>query len=182
MEQAIESFMQDDHESLGELLENLNSALDKTDLIQTFRLLDLFWARLAVHIRAENICLFPAILNAPRELFASDNGLPTSEEVRKAITSLRSDHNVFMNELTKAVKTLRRILQAPEDVDVSKQLEAVRKNVSTVGRLLKEHNELEESAVYQWPRALLTPSELARLNDVIKLEIDNLPARFAEAG
>jgi len=182
MELAIESFMLDDHESLGELLEKLNSALDKSDLLQTFRLLDLFWARLAVHIRAENICLFPAILNAPGELFASNNGLPTIEEARKAIASLRSDHNVFMNELTKAVKTMRRILEAPEDGNVSKQLQAVRENVSAVSRLLKEHNELEESAVYKWPSALLTPSELARLNDVIKLEIDNLPPRFAEAG
>ena len=182
MELAIESFMLDDHESLGELLEKLNSALDKSDLLQTFRLLDLFWARLAVHIRAENICLFPAILNAPGELFASNNGLPTIEEARKAIASLRSDHNVFMNELTKAVKTMRRILEAPEDGNVSKQLQAVRENVSAVSRLLKEHNELEESAVYKWPSALLTPSELARLNDVIKLEIDNLPPRFAETG
>ena len=60
----IPQLMEKDHEALDEVLQRLESSLEKHELISSFESLDLFWARLAVHIRAENVRLFPAILSA----------------------------------------------------------------------------------------------------------------------
>ncbi|HEX6045334.1 MAG TPA: hemerythrin domain-containing protein, partial [Pyrinomonadaceae bacterium] len=54
----------DDHEDLHQLLEQLKKALHETDAGVPRGALDLFWARLAVHIRAEHLRLFPAVLSA----------------------------------------------------------------------------------------------------------------------
>ncbi len=66
---TIPTFMHEDHQSLADLLNDLTSALNPTsgqhDVVRIFRLLDLFWAKLAVHIRAENVCIFPAIETMP---------------------------------------------------------------------------------------------------------------------
>lgn len=75
----LSELMERDHELLGDLLQKLEGALERRDVVKSFSLLDLFWARLAVHIRAENVCLFPAIVNAPREIFG--RALPPFAEV-----------------------------------------------------------------------------------------------------
>src|SRR5437764_14237253 len=56
---STESLLEEDHASLGGLIEELCAALDGSDVARSFALLDLVWARLAVHIRAEHLCLFP---------------------------------------------------------------------------------------------------------------------------
>lgn len=176
----IEDSLADDHESLAASLKSLEAALAQTDLVRAFALLDLFWARLAVHIRAENVCLFPAILNAPAKLFVAENGLPQIDEARAAIARLRGDHNFFTDELAKAVKTMRDLLAEAESENTPCQIEDVQRRVAALAQRLDGHNKLEEEQVYRWPSVLLTPAELARLDDAIRYEIQNLPRRFAE--
>jgi iron-sulfur cluster repair protein YtfE (RIC family) len=125
--------LEQDHESPSELLHDLKSGLQEQDRSRTFGLLDLFWARLAVHIRAENLCLFPAMLNAPTELFRTGDGVPSLEEAKATIESLQSDHNFFMEELARAVKTFRKILgNAQPPQHVGEQLETIRRQVEAV--------------------------------------------------
>lgn len=112
MRQIISELMEHDHEQLSELLEELHSALTEHDAARAFELLDMFWARLAIHIRAENVCLFPAILRAVPAQYAA--GLPTIDEVKSAIDKLRSDHNFFMDQLSQAVKTMREVISGDE--------------------------------------------------------------------
>ena len=72
MNNSVESLLEDDHAALGELLAELDSELAKPNFVRGFELLDLFWARLAVHIRAENLHLFPALANAPASRFTGE--------------------------------------------------------------------------------------------------------------
>lgn len=80
MTNSVESLLETDHESLAHLLAELDGELAKPNIARAFELLDLFWARLAVHIRAENVHLFPALANARASLFTGKGSLPTSEE------------------------------------------------------------------------------------------------------
>lgn len=169
-----------DHESLSELLNDLKSGLQQQDASRTFELLDLFWARLAVHIRAENLCLFPAILNAPPELFSRGDGVPSIEEAEATIDGLRSDHNFFMDELAGAVKTFREIFaNAQSSQHVTEQLETIRQRVDAISLRLESHNQLEEVRVYRLPGLLLGTSELEDLTVALRRELDNMPGRFA---
>jgi hypothetical protein len=168
-----------DHERLSDLLHDLKSRLHH-DPGQAFQLLDLFWARLAVHIRAENLCLFPAILNAPRELLDNDGGVPSFEEARMMVESLRSDHNFFMDELSKAVKTFREIMAKDETSHyVAEQLATIPERVDAVSLRLESHNALEEDQVYKWPRLILSASDRQDLEAALRRELENLPGRFA---
>jgi iron-sulfur cluster repair protein YtfE (RIC family) len=170
--------MEQDHEALSELLNDLKSGLQQRD--ESFELLDLFWARLAVHIRAENLCLFPAILNGAPELFHEREDLPPIEEVKATIESLRSDHNFFMDELAKAVQTFREILANAQSAQrVAEQLESIRNRVEVVSLRLKSHDALEETQVYKWPGLILGASELEALRAALQRELENLPGRFA---
>ena len=164
---------------LSELLHDLKSGLQQQDGSRTFELLDPFWARLAVHIRAENLCLFPAILNAPPELFRDGDGVPSVEEAKATIESLQSDHNFFMDELARAVKTFREILANTQSPQHAEQLVTIRARVDAVSLRLESHNALEETQVYKWPGLLLGASELEDLRAALRRELDNLPRRFA---
>ena len=53
-----------DHAELGKLLGEVKAALDNKDVARTNASLDLFWARLAIHIRAEHLHVFPALVDA----------------------------------------------------------------------------------------------------------------------
>jgi len=53
-----------DHSELDTMLESVIAALAKGVLDEAFERLDVFWGRLAVHIRAGNIHLFPALILA----------------------------------------------------------------------------------------------------------------------
>lgn len=88
MKNQVESLLEDDHSELGQLLSELNAELAKSNLTHSFELLDLFWARLAVHIRAENLHLFPALVNLPASLFTGVDGRPTSQEAHNVIARL----------------------------------------------------------------------------------------------
>ena len=176
----ISELLEKDHECLGELLQDLESVLQKNNIPWAFALLDLFWARLAVHIRAENVCLFPAILNASPALFETCSELPSFAHARTSIDSLRRDHNFFMERLADAVKRMRELLVAPERLaEDDTTLKEVRENIAAVSERLTSHNRLEEEQVYRWPQAILNREQLILLRDALEHEIENLPQRFA---
>jgi hypothetical protein len=167
-----------DHSELDAALAELISALAQGDAARSLEWLDLFWARLAVHIRAENIHLFPALLHAAETSRGSmpTAGVPESKEIHKLIAQLRADHDFFMIELAAAVKQLRALCSS----DQPGGLREVGERIDAVSRRLEEHNALEESRVYHWVALLLDPPEQMALNENIRYELENLPARFAK--
>jgi iron-sulfur cluster repair protein YtfE (RIC family) len=170
-----------DHRVLGEMLNQLTIQLGKPDLAWAFENLDLLWGSLAVHIRAENICLFPAILNAPRERFDANNKIPPYEQARTTIEQLRSEHNSFMSQLGQAMKELRAMIIHPESYSVEVTVPDIRNRIAVFADELHEHNKIEENQVYLWPALLLDQESLERLRVGVRSEIENLPSRFAWA-
>lgn len=82
-----------DHFELDELLVKLTTALEEGNAAQIYERLDLFWARLAMHIRAEHLHLFPSILNACKNRQQISRRVPPPEVVANKLTALQSDHN-----------------------------------------------------------------------------------------
>jgi iron-sulfur cluster repair protein YtfE (RIC family) len=144
-----------DHAELDRLLEKICREIHADDETRLFELLDYFWARLAMHIRAEHLHLFPAILRAIEQ---EDD----AAEIRTAIECLRADHNVFMKELARLMKTRQ---------DAAATIEAVASR-------LKTHNAIEESLIYSLTARLLPLQDQSELALKVKGELDNLPRRF----
>ena len=174
--------LEDDHESVGELVASLRATLAGADVRMALGLLDILWARLAVHIRAEHLCLFPAILRAPSDLFSGRDGMPGRAEVEATVERLREDHNFFMREIAAGVGALRGLLTDPEGRDVKAQMRSVLLIVEAVASRLDVHNKLEEQRVYRWAGMLLNDVEQARLTADVRRELANSPARFTNTG
>jgi hypothetical protein len=170
MNNPVESLLEDDHASLDQLFAELDLALTRPDLAGGFELLDLFWARLAVHIRAEHLHLFPALSNAAPKP-SGKNSLPTREQVEMTLGRLRSDHDFFMKELAQLMKEAR-VNGTGRAGDFRERLGAIRKRLET-------HNQIEERQVYVWPSLLLDETTVAALKERIQLELENMPPRFA---
>lgn len=168
-----------DHQSMAEALEDLRMLLQKGDLNWAFELLDLFWTQLTVHIRSENVCLFPAILNAQREAFTGENGLPTFEEVKRVIDKLRADHSFFSDQVSQALRSIRELLAQPvtSEVNPESQLAEITRSMLAVEERLREHTELEHQQVYKWPEVLLPPAEYELLKSVMSGEVEKMPRR-----
>ena len=149
-------FLSDDHRAVNEVLQQLRKALDDKDVQAAYVKLDLLWARLAVHIRAEHLHLFPAV--AAR--------LRAAESV---IEPLRSDHDFFMRELARAIGVLR---------DYG-ELTAVAETVREIENRLITHNEIEETQVYRWADTILTEPEQIELARRVKRELEKRPPRFS---
>lgn len=181
--QSAERLLVEDHKALDKLLNALLEALDKRDAPTAFARLDLFWARLAMHIRGEHVHLFPATLRALD--LDTDNLVdetPTLPEAREAIAQLSCDHDFFMHELAGAVKVMRDC-RTTAGGDSTSTIESVRKTIAAVRDRLEVHNKLEEDMVYRWPAKLLEPAEQTALEVQIRGELKNLPPRFRdEAG
>jgi hypothetical protein len=168
-----------DHAEVDVLFRDLSREFDRGDACAVFERLDYLWARLAVHIRAEHLHLFPALLAASatrRRQGAGDT--PAHEEVRAAVERLREDHDFFMRELAGAVSAARE-LASREGAPDSERLMRLRGKTFAVAERLVEHNRMEEGQVYLWPAALLSAAELDALGAGMKREIENLPPRFA---
>lgn len=174
----ITELLGEDHESLADLLDELQAKLQQHDAANSFDLLDIFWGRLAVHIRAENLCLFPRLLEASRELPGKTGSAPSHEKVAATLENLQADHNFFMKVLSDAVKTMRglRKVDMPE---VASQIEAIRESIVALSARMQSHNVTEEHAVYIWPCLILSAAELEQLGSELRQELDNLPPRFA---
>ncbi len=160
-----------DHRELDELLGGLFRALEKQDEPEIFKTLDIFWARLAMHIRAEHLHLFPAILKNAESKTPGD-----LESVQNSIDGLRSDHDFFVRELAAAVKMMRELIYFRQIRD--EKLPLVIEKVNAVVELLKKHNEIEETNTYQLAEKLIEGAERDALNLLIQKELDKLPPRF----
>jgi hypothetical protein len=169
-----------DHDEIGALLGELARAFGRgAGAGEILTGLDYVWARLAVHIRAEHLHLFPALLGVTQERGGdAAAGTPPPEEARAAVERLREDHDFFMRELAEAVNAAR-ALAGSDGPDMRDQLRQIESKVLAVAERLDEHNRLEEEQVYLWPVALLSPEGRAELHASMAREIENLPPRFA---
>lgn len=165
----------DDHAALDKVLKQLQVALRTSDLEVAHTKLDLFWARLAVHIRAEHLHLFPTLLRSVEPVHAS---APTLDEVQAAISELRRDHDFFMHELARAVEITRQLLTAVERSILEEGVNNVQNIVLEVEKRLVEHNEIEENQLYRWATIILNPEEQATLANQITTELRKHPPRF----
>lgn len=171
----------DDHAEVGDLINELLAAPDSMEPAQLFARLDLLWARLAVHIRAEHLCLFPSILDALGKISnLSSTYAPSAVQAREALERLRADHDFFMVELAKAVNAARELVKGENEPSADQTLE-IKQRVLAVSERLHEHNRLEEEQVYLWPEILLSAEERAELSVRMKHEIENLPPRLSSS-
>jgi hypothetical protein len=160
-----------DHAEVDALFRELWQEFDGVDARGVFEKLDYLWARLAVHIRAEHLHLFPALLGA--------DAAPAPWEVRAAVEHLREDHDFFMHELAGTVNDARE-LAAQDGPPERERLLQIRGRALAVAERLAEHNRLEEEQVYLWPVLLLDEAELDAVREGMRREIENLPPRFSE--
>jgi len=151
--------LSNDHRGVNEVLKQLLTALQNQDVGTSYTKLDLFWARLAVHIRAEHLHLFPAVTGR----------LPKAQSV---VEKLRADHDFFMTELARAVNTLR---EHPTSLELNSVLDVVLE----VEKRLANHNEIEENQIYRWAGTILTEPEQIDLAARINAELENRPSRFS---
>jgi hemerythrin-like domain-containing protein len=165
-----------DHSELDAASADVFSALAKGKVELSLKNLDIFWAHLAVHIRAENIHLFPTLIDASQRV-SQRAALPALETVREIIKRLRADHDFFMNELAAAMKQMRE-LRGDAQHDATRVLAKVREQLSRVRSRIEAHNDLEESQAYHWAALYLDASEKKALSERLERELNNLPARF----
>lgn len=175
----MNDFLANDHADLHQLLGELRTSLDTGEVALVYARLDRFWARLGVHIRAEHVRLFPAILRALSENpkgHARD--APSLSQAQSVIEELRRDHDFFMHELARAIAVMRDLM-ANDQQDIAPALEDVRARIAAVEERLATHNTIEESQVYLWTATLLSDEEQAELETLLRNELDNMPRRFA---
>jgi hypothetical protein len=177
LEQAA-SVLADDHLEIDTLIRDLMTALAEGNKSQAFAGLDLLWARLAVHIRAEHLCLFPSILEAN---FTSMSNGPQYQEAQIAIDQLRLDHEFFMRELGTTVNIMRDQEDVSDHEIVNKQFQELRRSLVKIQSRLDQHNQLEENHVYKWVNVLLSDAERLALTARIRNELENIPPRFQPA-
>jgi hemerythrin superfamily protein len=168
---SVQDILTVDHVELDRLLNDAFAALDASDSSAAFSSLDLFWARLAVHIRAEHLRLFPTVLKW------SEHDTDESDKLSTIIKTLHSDHDYFMHELARAVKAMRLVFSWGNEretfIIVKELLEGVRSR-------LVEHNLVEENEVYALvDRKDIEAGERARLAADVLAEIRRMPPRFA---
>ncbi|HKC65201.1 MAG TPA: hemerythrin domain-containing protein [Pyrinomonadaceae bacterium] len=176
---AIWKRLEEDHRSLDRLVAQLCAALDERAIERSFNQLDMLWARLAVHIRAEHLCLFPSILNATSQLTTRENSAVRMDEAQNTINRLRRDHDFFMTELARAVKAMREMEGSRNPSTSGEQLRGVQQTIIAVKARLEEHNRMEEEMVYSWPAILLDSAQQAKVDDCVRRELENMPPRFA---
>ena len=170
MVSQVHERLSDDHDAVGKVLEQLLTALDNKDVQTSHTRLDLLWARLAVHIRAEHLHLFPAVINRA----------PNLSEAEAVVETLHTDHDFFMRELAQAIAILRELPKPVISASDEARLAVVREAVLEIANRLAHHNEVEEDQIYRWAGTLLTESEQMELTTRINAELENRPPRFSE--
>jgi iron-sulfur cluster repair protein YtfE (RIC family) len=158
--------LSDDHEAVHEVLQQLLTALNKNDVQTSHAKLDLLWARLAVHIRAEHLHLFPAI--------ASE-----SSETQPIIEQLRADHDFFMRELAQAIGVIRELPPNLDNARSEAKWAAVADTVREIEKRLATHNEIEENQIYHLASTILSEPAQMELSTRINAELENRPPRFS---
>ena len=166
--------LSDDHQAVSELLDQLLTALANKDFKSTYAFLDLLWARLAVHIRAEHLHLFPTLLNRLTETVT-----PEFQDAAALIDQLHTDHDFFMRELANAIGILREISRRTMTDDDEAKLAAIAETVREIEKRLLTHNEIEENHIYRAASIILTEPEQLELATRINAELENRPQRFS---
>jgi hemerythrin-like domain-containing protein len=173
MKNEIEFLLERDHESLHHLLIRIEIELQAANLVDAFPLLDRFWARLAMHIRAENLHLFPALTSTENHV---NDPLLSEEEVNKALSQLRADHDYFMKELGEMMKKSRALVDS--SAPRQEEIDGLRRRLAAIKERLETHNRLEEERVYNWAGRVFEPQTLEKLTVLVRQELENLPPRF----
>ncbi len=161
-----------DHSEIDALMETIVILFSSGAPEPIYKAIDLFWARLAIHIRAEHLHLFPALTEASRLLDSAE-----AAAIKNWIEELHEDHNFFMREMIGAIKTMRQVI-ANADGDELSRLGEVKERIGNVRRRLIVHNEKEETEIYSLVDRLLVPDAVIMLRAKMKRELDNLPPRF----
>ena len=151
MSRSVKTTLSVDHDELDHLLADARRSVSLGQTVM-LRCVDLFWARLAVHIRAENVRLFPSLIEQ-------------RPEIAETIANLRDDHNYFMRSLSEMMKELRR----PGQADLS-EIDAM---LLKLRDRLSGHNELEERLIYPMADQMSDP-----LPEEVRAELENLPQRI----
>jgi hemerythrin superfamily protein len=168
--------LSDDHRNVNQVLTQLFAALHNKDVTASYSKLDLLWARLAVHIRAEHLHLFPTVLN---RLSESTDETPDVSEAKAVVEKLREDHDFFMRELARAVGVLREFPKPIDSQESEAKLDSVLNLVVEVEKRLANHNRIEENQIYQWASTILSEREQLDLTAGINAELENRPSRFS---
>ena len=167
-----------DHAAIDKVLKQLQSALRDSDIETAHAKLDLFWARLAVHIRAEHLHLFPTVLSSLENAAVNHASAPSLDEAHTVTAELRRDHDFFMHELAGAIEIIRKLLTVLEHPILEEGLNSVENIVFEVEQRLVKHNDLEETQIYWWATTLLNSEEQAKLANQITTELLKHPPRF----
>lgn len=171
-----------DHSEIEGLMAEFFHRLEAGDPMQCHHTLDLLWARLAVHIRAEHLHLFRVLLHEAEQSdpAAAARSRPRLETVRETLAHLRREHDVFMHDIWAVLKQLRS-LHLPADGRMSAEARHdIREKVEAISRHLHAHNRREETEVYRWADEWLAPAERADLNEKMKAELAHMPPRIHE--
>ncbi len=160
--------LRDDHKAIDVIFDDVFAALDCGDRPDVFESLDRIWARLAVHIRAEHLHLFPALI-------IKTGSYVLIEEV---IAGLREDHNFFMAELGSLVKQWRLSGNPIEDAARLGSLSETKERIDLLRKRLISHNEIEETQVYSLVDAYLSEADRSDLYANVRRELTNMPSRF----
>ena len=164
----------DDHAYVDGFAGEIEASLRDGNIHALASKLDMFWARLAVHIRAEHLHLFPAILRAFNRGDAINPANASLAEVEASVAGLRADHEFFMRLLASAVSLTR---EEPKDLP-SDSFVLIRNIVRAVETRLKTHNEIEETLIYPLTMGVLSEHEQVNLAGRIQAELMNRPKRF----
>ena len=162
--QSVTAILEADHSELHDLVEDVRTAIAEADMPRCYKATDLLWARLAMHIRAEHLHLFPFV--------RSVSDIDTTD----VLDGLRQDHDMFMVELGRAVRALRPGSDPANDPDT---FATVHEIVETVAARLAVHDRIEEEKIYVFADAH-SSHDVASLHEKIRQELGNYPPRFGD--
>ncbi len=161
--------LRDDHKAIDKILDRTFVALEQGNGSKAFEYLDRFWARLAVHIRAEHLHLFPALLKTGSDA-----------SIEEMIVGLRADHSFFMAELGSLVKQWRLARKSVGEATRPDLFSEIRERMEYLRKRLISHNEIEEKQLYSLVEFQLSMEDQSSLYSKVRRELSNMPHRFGE--
>ena len=170
------AILTNDHAAIDTVLAHLRAACEGDDARASYAAVDLFWARLAVHIRAEHLHLFHTVLTAIKNQKLAEPSLAEAESI---IAQLRSDHDYYMHELASAVATARELVSTTDQLQIRAGLIHISKILTAVTSSLQRHNQIEEQTIYRWVGIFLDSQMRVKLASQIEQELSNRPPRFS---
>lgn len=162
--------LRDDHKAIDKILDRTFVALEQGNGSKAFEYLDRFWARLAVHIRAEHLHLFPALLKTGSDA-----------SIQEMIVGLRADHDFFRAELGSLVKQWRLVRKSIEEATYPDFLSETRERMEYLRKRLISHNEIEEKRLYSLIEFKLSMEDQSSLYSKVRRELSKMPPRFGES-